>query len=940
MTAKAKVRAILLPPLMAAVLAQPMTAVATGLPGAPEFKGDNFKRDDDGDVIIEKSAPPPPEPAPTPAPSPKPAKVAPVKEAPPQKAKPAATPAKVTPKKAAPLTVQTPSAVIQSPTLPKPQTANEVVAIRLTNYGPKPTSGPVTFGQVFRPGDIPKGSAISIRSGDKNVPVQLDWKASHPDGSLRHGIITLTAPEVAADASTDLMISRGPAATDTAAIEPREIASRLNLTLSVTLKETGRQVDLSASQAMMDAIDEGKVSDWLSGPLVREVTFARDLSSNLRVIFHIRAYANGATDTDLVFATDHAFTSGTDNLIYDVRVENGGKADLEIRGLDHHHKATWHHRFQGGDLAQVTVVRDMDHLLRTGAVPQYDFSMGTSEAVLNDGHGALANADTAPMGGGTVTPYMPGTGGRPDIGPLPTWTVRYLASQTPKAASVMFANADAAGSIPWHYVDEETGQIASIDDHPKLWLDYRDKSGRLAANFTMKGTDWNADVAHLPSLTYVPYLLTGSQYYRDEMQAAANYVMASMNPGYRGYQAGLVERHQLRAQAWALREIANAAFILPDKHPMKGYFQGKLDNNLGHYLTKYVPLAPITDELSGMIHYPSGEPGKISPWQGDYFAMILGMIARRGDDTARQLVAWKTHFNAGRFLADDFGFPPIAGTSYRLNLYTGSHNNKKWFTTWRQVTDATFTQANKAFPTELNYPEWAGGYAALARAATASLASSGQITALEAYGFIASETPALPSDYAKDPTFALALEINGASFAKADEHIGSRAVDQMNGSDRNDLLHGRSGDDMLSGGGGNDALFGGDGNDVLLGGPGDDYLYGNDGDDRLEGGDGNDLLKGGRGADHLIGGPGRDLFVFAHVSEAGDTIADFTPGEDKIDLRALQRIDRHRCKIEWQDSPNGVTLIATTPGGQRVTLATLTGLDAAEISAQDVMRDN
>ncbi|WP_194787919.1 retention module-containing protein [Pseudomonas sp. UFMG81] len=162
-------------------------------------------------------------------------------------------------------------------------------------------------------------------------------------------------------------------------------------------------------------------------------------------------------------------------------------------------------------------------------------------------------------------------------------------------------------------------------------------------------------------------------------------------------------------------------------------------------------------------------------------------------------------------------------------------------------------------------------------------------------------------------------------------------------------LLGGNGNDVLVAGAGNDSLYGGEGNDLLIAGPGNDLLdggagidtasyakatagvtvdlghsgpqntlgagtdtltgienligsdyndtlTGNDADNVLNGGAGNDVLKGGGGNDTLIGGPGNDTltggsgndaFVWQKGDSGHDTVTDFTPGSDRLDLSQL-----------------------------------------------------
>lgn len=102
-----------------------------------------------------------------------------------------------------------------------------------------------------------------------------------------------------------------------------------------------------------------------------------------------------------------------------------------------------------------------------------------------------------------------------------------------------------------------------------------------------------------------------------------------------------------------------------------------------------------------------------------------------------------------------------------------------------------------------------------------------------------------------------------------------------------------AGNDRINAGSGADRLVGHLGNDTIHGGGGNDTLAGEAGADRLLGGAGSDVLIGGAGRDVMVGGTGRDTFVFQSLEDmaatAGraDVISDFRPGQDRIDLRAI-----------------------------------------------------
>ncbi|RUW75542.1 Ig-like domain-containing protein [Mesorhizobium sp. M2A.F.Ca.ET.067.02.1.1] len=134
---------------------------------------------------------------------------------------------------------------------------------------------------------------------------------------------------------------------------------------------------------------------------------------------------------------------------------------------------------------------------------------------------------------------------------------------------------------------------------------------------------------------------------------------------------------------------------------------------------------------------------------------------------------------------------------------------------------------------------------------------------------VGSQSEAPPSD----------LDFNGinVSITDGDGDVSTQTfnvhIDGTAGSQLTvESIAGTSGDDNLLGTGGNDTLVGGAGNDFL------------------DGAAGNDILIGGLGFNHLTGGSGNDTFVIdpsklsVHVA---DVIADYTPGQDVIDLSDL-----------------------------------------------------
>ena len=124
-------------------------------------------------------------------------------------------------------------------------------------------------------------------------------------------------------------------------------------------------------------------------------------------------------------------------------------------------------------------------------------------------------------------------------------------------------------------------------------------------------------------------------------------------------------------------------------------------------------------------------------------------------------------------------------------------------------------------------------------------------------------------------------------------------------------------------------------------------INGTSGNDTIVGTAGDDVITGGVGADRLTGNGGRDVFVYTSMRDAADTITDFTPNDDRLDLSALLVSVGANAStavangvVLWQQSgANTVVLIdADGKAGPAVPrlLVTLLNVNAASI---DPVRD-
>lgn len=571
--------------------------------------------------------------------------------------------------------------LIVSPQLPQPHEPDDVVGFKLQHDGAGAVR-PVTFGQIFIPGQLLRGSGLAARIGGREVPVQLDVKTTNPDGSIRFGIITLTAA-----APADAMLVRRPAE----AAAPVDLAAMLDkYTLTVDLVMHGadgtKPYHFAAAALLADALRTGKASYWLRGPQATEARVDVPVASSLHLTFDIRGYADGSTFTDVQFNNDIAMQPVGGDVQYDVTISQNGKPVFQQAAITQYQYQTWHREIWSNGDPGVNVVHDVAAMERAGAVLGYDLTAGVSEVTLAQDQSKLGEQGYADiLGHAGINKYMPMTGGRSDIGPLPGWDVDWLVTQNAEAARFALVQEDVAGSIPWHMFDPTTRTYLTLDKYPTLWDDGRGGNSAGTTGLTQMGNvkcGWYLDFSHQPGLSYLPYIMTGLRYYLDQLDAQATWTELTIWPFPRQNGQGIVASSgvQIRGGAWSLRELVEAAYINPDDAPLKPYFRRLVANNLDYLLTE----AKSAHEGEAYGWFKVGDPyGREAPWQQDFLASTITLAAEQGVPGAKELLTWEANYLAGRFLAGDKGLSPYDGISYQMQFWKPPSDTP--FQTWHEI---------------------------------------------------------------------------------------------------------------------------------------------------------------------------------------------------------------------------------------------------------------
>ncbi|WP_073137547.1 beta strand repeat-containing protein [Muricoccus roseus] len=633
--------------------------------------------------------------------------------------------------------------------------------------------GVTTLGQVFQAGHVPAGTSLVAWIGGAAVPVQMDVKTTHPDGSVKMAVLSLERPDLAAGESVTVSLAKTTAPAAAPALDLGKALDGHSFTVDLTMAGgTTRHVDVI--DALRDALAQGDASVWQNGPLAAQARVEIALEGSQRLVFDVTAYKDGGFSVDAGFNNDVAMGTAGGRAQYGVVVRMDGE-EVARETVSQGQYQNWHRGFSSGtDGGQglgspaegwLNVQHDVAYLQETGAVARYDLSVGVDAGLLSSWEKAQAASGwNEPLSANGVTQYMPMTGGRSDLGMTTAANTAWLMTGDARAAGYAMGQAEAAGAVPWNFYDEANGTWLNTDNYAKLWTDVRGGNGKAGVG-TSTGltqqvptdTGWAPDRAHQPELSFVPYVLTGERWILDNLQAQASFNVMTTWPAVRGNGDDILVRDsQIRSAAWSLREIENAAWAAPDGSAEKAYFTSVSDANWKWLVSQIPAWTKMQGEAHGWVPGVAGSLGDLSPWQQDYFASTTIAAASRGNADALTFLQWQSNFLVGRFFAEDKGFEMRDGAAYIIAIRDTATSAP--YTSWAKI--AAETERRGWSNGEDTWAHSQGEYPRLAMATLAGIYHlTGSEKAAEAYRAMAEQSPPGTTQdvYTKSPNYAVTL---------------------------------------------------------------------------------------------------------------------------------------------------------------------------------------
>jgi hypothetical protein len=624
-----------------------------------------------------------------------------------------------------------------------------------------PTELPLQIGRLFAKGEL-QNAPIFISNGAP-IATQSDVKTRWEDGSVKHAVMAAIVP-----LSSSKPLGFADAASRTTAFSTPSSERLLSLIGNYDLK-----IDVTFSGGnrrsvnLREMVTTGAIAKtWMEGTQLTSVVLAdhsvkraydigADLNRSIRPIIHLSVWPG----TKLVKARvilENANVAALQDLSYAVTVtqttENGTQIVMQEPSVPHKLGTRWSREFSNQIAIPTNVDHNLAYLTKTGALANYDTSIKIGESTIAAQYAGWKASSRTLYGNGNWVKYMPTTGGRSDIGLVPSWTLLWLYSGDSRLLEQNIGNAELAMAWPMHFretkptvsFDRQKGNSGiglpiTVDGRPSVFLNsgnqyinyqYTSAADKLAIIAPSTENQWYPDVAHQPEPYSALYMLTGEYWLLEQLHFWTSWNMFGSAPGgptvrfdSRGPQetsAGIVD--QTRGDAWSFRTRSLAAYLSPDASVEKPYFT-RVTNEA---LSMWEGTRSIPSPRAGSAEYRWGQQVGITRY-AQFNATGMPMLnhwdfgsdrglADEGLDTTKvKAIAsiWMQHFvilslGRGRELGFDT-VPLLKWNATLMETMSDEFNGQPWIAGAYHI---PFVDTSNRF-----YPTWAASVAAMGSAA-------------------------------------------------------------------------------------------------------------------------------------------------------------------------------------------------------------------------------
>lgn len=459
------------------------------------------------------------------------------------------------------------------------------------------TSQPFTVGLPLARGVLPSGRYLTLATASAlSQVVKTTWD----DGSAKMVVLSGKLTNTGSAYTSCAIGSTDTAPGGSALTESDLVSAGHTLSVAVGAIGTVTLASLIGQTANSGNGFTGRLRTWLSTANCSEWHYTAPVGSDahLRVHIYARLYSGGKAWFLVAVDNSTLRVAGIGSKTYIPTVTINGSTVYNNGGssLTQRARQAWAMEFWSDGFGGWTPKHDTANLMATRLVPNYDAPAPSSLYSDAKMTAAQTNTPLAVNALPTVQSWWPGGlsggGASPHIGILSLWDAAYLTSGGDSRAYKSVVNTSYAAACYVRLMDESTCEPVRMTQagngdlsagHYYHWADGSDpivvESGDLP---------WQHELAHMPSMGYLAYLLTGNHWHLETCINAATTVHMGAPVTQRGQTDGVIYAHmedghpiqETRAVAWAIRSYAQAAAIAPDGSSAAADFNAVLSNTL------------------------------------------------------------------------------------------------------------------------------------------------------------------------------------------------------------------------------------------------------------------------------------------------------------------------------------------------------------------------